>query len=144
MVFALYVNIVLGYFMASIQSPDFSLSDYRWENRIILLFHSNGNSQYKKQTDELLNDKPGLSDRNLLIFSIDQTSKITELTTSKKFESKPGLRSDFNIPQNEFYVILIGKDGSVKYRDNSPIERKKLYAIIDAMPMRQAEMRRKN
>ncbi len=45
-------------------------------------------------------------------------------------------------PSGVFTFILIGKDGGEKYRSRDPVTLKTLYAIIDAMPMRQDEMRR--
>ena len=43
-----------------------------------------------------------------------------------------------------FSVVLIGKDAQEKLRRTSPLAPNELFAIVDAMPMRQAEMRNKN
>ena len=42
----------------------------------------------------------------------------------------------------EFSVILIGKDGGEKLRRKSLLTTRELFAIVDAMPMRRAEMER--
>ena len=42
-----------------------------------------------------------------------------------------------------FTFILIGKDGGKKIRSHEPVNLEKLYQIIDAMPMRQAEMKQR-
>ncbi len=131
-------------FMSHHNLPELRLNNYKWENRIILIFSDADNPQYRKQADKLLNDKPGLIDRDLLVFHIDKKSPIKELLHSNEFDPDSNLRSRFDVPDSDFYVLLIGKDGGVKYRDDSPLAREKLYSIIDAMPMRQAEMRRKN
>jgi len=136
--------LMLSSFMGCHISPELNLSDYKWENRIILLFSDNENPEYRQQVDKLLDDKPGLFDRDILIFHIDKKSSIKELLHSNEFDPDSNLRSQFNVPESDFCVLLIGKDGGVKYRDHSPLASEKLYAIIDAMPMRQAEMRRKN
>ena len=39
-----------------------------------------------------------------------------------------------------FRVRLVGKDGGVKLDQATPIEVTTLFALIDAMPMRRAEM----
>ena len=39
-------------------------------------------------------------------------------------------------------MVLVGKDGRVKRRRDEPMPPEELWAIIDAMPMRQDEMRR--
>jgi hypothetical protein len=38
-------------------------------------------------------------------------------------------------------VILVGKDGAEKQRSQTPIDLAMLFRTIDAMPMRQQEMR---
>lgn len=40
-----------------------------------------------------------------------------------------------------FSVVLIGKDGGEKLRRATPLEPAELFALVDAMPMRRAEMR---
>jgi len=40
-----------------------------------------------------------------------------------------------------FSVILIGKDGGEKLRRHTPLSTAELFAVVDAMPMRRAEMR---
>jgi hypothetical protein len=40
-----------------------------------------------------------------------------------------------------FSVVLIGKDGGEKLRQGTPLAPAELFALVDAMPMRQAEMR---
>lgn len=40
-----------------------------------------------------------------------------------------------------FSVVLIGKDGGEKLRRTTPLAPADLFALVDAMPMRQAEMR---
>jgi hypothetical protein len=39
-----------------------------------------------------------------------------------------------------FEVLLIGKDGGVKLRQQEPVGTDVLFAVIDAMPMRRQEM----
>ena len=46
------------------------------------------------------------------------------------------------LPQaSDFQAVLIGKDGGVKARWAEPVSLNALYELIDAMPMRQREMR---
>lgn len=52
-------------------------------------------------------------------------------------------RRKFHIAPGDFVVILIGKDGGAKLRSTKPIPMSKLEETIDAMPMRQEEMRAK-
>lgn len=45
--------------------------------------------------------------------------------------------------QTEFTVILLGKDGGEKLRTQNLLTTNKLFALIDAMPMRRQEMQKK-
>ncbi len=42
----------------------------------------------------------------------------------------------------EFEVLLVGKDGGVKLRREQPVAAAEITALVDTMPMRQAEMKR--
>ncbi len=52
------------------------------------------------------------------------------------------LRDKFGVGDAPFAVVLVGKDGTVKFKSNLPISAGKVFATIDAMPMRQEEMKR--
>jgi hypothetical protein len=50
-------------------------------------------------------------------------------------------RRRFRIGQNDFTVILLGKDGGEKLRSDTPVTMETLIKLIDSMPMRQKEVR---
>ena len=52
------------------------------------------------------------------------------------------VRRRFKIAPADFAVILIGKDGGEKLRSHKPFTMHELAETIDAMPMRQDELRR--
>ena len=47
------------------------------------------------------------------------------------------------LPGETFTILLVGKDGGEKKRWTAPVSVKEIFALIDAMPMRMAEMREK-
>lgn len=53
-------------------------------------------------------------------------------------------RRRFHVAPGDFAVILIGKDGGSKLRSAKPLSLDKLSETIDAMPMRQDEIRDKS
>ena len=53
------------------------------------------------------------------------------------------LRQRFAVPPGEFRAILIGKDGGDKLTSREPIGADRLFAEIDAMPMRRNEVQRR-
>jgi len=85
--------------------------------------------EFTTQLTWLAKDSAGLMDRDIVI---------------EKFEATDAAAKKYNVNPKEFTVLLIGKDGSTKYRDNRPIEIKDLFALIDSMPMRKNEMKRKS
>jgi hypothetical protein len=119
-----------------------NLESYAWKNRIVLLFSdSDSNPDLEVQIREFLSDKEGLEQRDLKIFKISHGESAIDLLTQDTLRMKHNLRSKYKVDDAGFYVVLIGKDGSVKFRDSNFASKEKLFAIIDAMPMRKAEMR---
>jgi hypothetical protein len=53
------------------------------------------------------------------------------------------LRIQLGCGNEPFQAVLVGKDGGAKLRATKPITALELMATIDAMPMRQDEMRRR-
>jgi bifunctional DNA-binding transcriptional regulator/antitoxin component of YhaV-PrlF toxin-antitoxin module len=58
-------------------------------------------------------------------------------------QTSQSLRKKFNIPRGEFAIILVGKDGGIKLNRAEHSQLNDIFALIDAMPMRQEEMRQK-
>lgn len=46
----------------------------------------------------------------------------------------------YAVDEKQFRVILVGKDSAVKLDRDRPVSAEELFALIDAMPMRQYEM----
>lgn len=102
------------------------LSDFRWENRIVLIFGDDQQAISKqKETFDAKNN--GFEERDLKVFINPETKEMQKLRNETGFE-----------------VILIGKDGGVKKRKTELMTTEELFGIIDSMPMRRSEMRRKN
>jgi len=89
----------------------------------------------------LTGSEEGFSERDLLRGDLLETG-----TGSFGGEPAPSgqvsaVRKRFQIEAGHFTAILVGKDGTVKHRTNTPVTPENLYALIDAMPMRRREMR---
>lgn len=52
------------------------------------------------------------------------------------------IRERFQVPENQFMVLLLGEDGGIKLRSTTPVSINRLNILIDAMPDRKVEMRR--
>ena len=53
------------------------------------------------------------------------------------------LRERFDVAQGEEVVILVGKDGGEKLRTTPVMSLERIFGLVDTMPMRRAEMRRR-
>ena len=123
-------------------STEINLNEYRWENRLLLIFDEHASGElFQDQEAALLSDIAGLIDRDLKVFLIRPNQQVLDLIQQTSHKIKEDLYAGYKIPNRQFTVILIGKDGTVKLKEQTPITNQKLFAIIDAMPMRQAEMK---
>jgi len=122
---------------------DTGLDQYKWKNRIILLTSSSASDIKLVQQLGLLSGKDqALVERDLILIQL--LSKSPSLIEGEILsqQSAEKIRSQFEISKEEFEILLIGKDGTVKLRSDKPVSSEDLFALIDSMPMRKREMRR--
>lgn len=104
------------------------LSLYRWRQRLIVIFAPSPHDQrYIAARETMLGQKAGLVERDIVVL-VDASP-----------DAGGGLRAQLGV--DGFRMLLIGKDGGVKIDRAAPIPAEVLFATIDAMPMRQREMR---
>ena len=114
-------------FLLLISSIFFQMDTAPFANHRMVLVFGNNTILVQRQLAAFQKDSIGLAERHLIVKQV-----------------KPGeyLYKSYQIKLDEpFTVILIGKDGGEKYRSNSILDVDRLFAMVDAMPMRQAEMR---
>ena len=125
----IFSGILLLSFMAimiPIEIQGIGLNQYLWKNRIILTFAKDEDhpdliklkAEMKENNCEILN-------RDLLHFHFSNDGKIGNHTTTN---------------DQSFRILLIGKDGGIKYESNRSVSLIHLLELIDSMPMRQDEM----
>ncbi|MEP0865496.1 DUF4174 domain-containing protein [Funiculus sociatus GB2-A5] len=132
--------------VASAQPPKpmFNLGSYQWKNRLLLVFAPTESSpNYQQQMQLLQRQAAGLNDRDLLVIELfkEGESRIENQIIDESTAAQ--LRNRFNITSEEFSVILVGKDGTQKRRDKSPVTPDIIFKQIDAMPMRRQEMQQR-
>jgi hypothetical protein len=87
--------------------------------------------------------KEEVLDRDLVVFEILETGPSFINTAQIDPHMAEAIRKKFDAPPGLFTVILVGKDGGVKLRQSPEVKLKDIFALIDAMSMRQQEMRQK-
>lgn len=118
-----------------------NLQSYQWKNRLLVVSAASENtSEYQQQMQLFSGQTAEFADRDLLVIELfsNGTSRINGNTIEPEDVSQ--IKQQFNIG-NEFSVILVGKDGTAKRRETTPVKPTAIFQQIDAMPMRQQEMR---
>ncbi len=107
------------------------LKKYRWNNRIVLLFANSPDNDFLIRQEKILEkEAEGMKDRDLLVIRILPESEKQLQELRGKYKTR-----------DSFTFVLIGKDGGEKKTSYSPVQTDELFALIDSMPMRKAEMR---
>jgi hypothetical protein len=125
----------------------FDLNTYQWKNRLLLVFAPSENSPaYHRQMQLFQGQQAGFKERDLLLVELltESTSRAYGQTLDDaraRSQSVREARSRFHVAPQDFQVILVGKDGTAKRRESNPIQPEVIFNEIDAMPMRQREMR---
>ncbi len=117
--------------------------------RPVLVFGaSDEDARYKAQMRALGQAADALVERQMLLVPVlaegpeagipDRAPSVT-LTPSEQ----AALRKRFGVGTGEFRVVLLGKDGGEKFASAEPVSSENLVGMVDAMPMRREETRRK-
>lgn len=118
------------------------LAKHQWKDRLILIFSSKAdNIQAVEQVDRFKDERAAVKDRDLLLYRI--TPEMVYGPEDRSELTSEWFYKYYKVGKDEFNVILIGKDGGEKLRSEAFIPPEKIFDLIDSMPMRQAEMKRK-
>lgn len=120
-----------------------SLENFKWKNRLLIIYFNSENlSQHKNQIATINQATEEYEERDLKVIILqNQKAEIWDSEKSNQLEYSEIIQK-LNIDSSESYQnLLIGKDGGVKLRSDTPIANEKIFKTIDAMPMRQREMR---
>lgn len=119
------------------------LQPYHWENRILLIFSpSDDFPAYLEQNQIFEDNQPAIKERDLVIFKVMNQKGMAPGSKALSQQEVKSLREHLGI-EEKFVTVLIGKDGTVKRKYEKVVKMETINAIIDAMPMRQREMRSK-
>lgn len=124
-----------------------NLKKHQWKNRILLVQgFSEDAKTYQDQIDEFSHSIEQLAERKLVLYEVQANQyKMTNYQDSdqdtKWITDKEPLKNILG-EADVFKVILMGLDGRAKLEKKEVLTQKELFAIIDSMPMRAAEMER--
>ena len=108
------------------------LEQYLWRSRVLVVFAPRGDDPALLRQRAILADAgPAAGERDLVLVEVIGTGMGTA-----------DLRRRFNTGPDRFRAVLVGKDGGAKLSEAAPIGADRLFAVVDAMPMRRQEMGR--
>jgi hypothetical protein len=117
------------------------LKQFQWKHRLLLIFAMDENDPpFKKLQDEIIAQKAEVENRDLLVFEFFERGLSRMNTTPLDSVEVHSIRKHYKIPQSAFKVILIGKDGGVKLKQDDTVSLEVIFERIDAMPMRKNEI----
>jgi hypothetical protein len=119
------------------------LKKHQWESRVLLIFTDDKNADdFKNQIKILSENKKGLKERKLFVYQFTKNEFTTNF--NEVWSSSNSLYKKFVNNKDRFKVILLGLDGGIKLEQDRILSPEKLFTIIDGMPMRRNELKRKN
>ncbi|TMM56115.1 DUF4174 domain-containing protein [Maribacter algarum] len=131
--------LVLLFFMSSSKVLSQDLDSYQWKNRVILLKDTDLNSDWlQAQLKRLKSNAQQLLEREVVLFLVNNKGVYDGMLTKTELQAdsiitKYGL-SDFE------GLVLIGKDGTTKLKEEFIVHTSEIIELIDSMPMRKTEM----
>ena len=118
-----------------------NLDEYQWQMRLLLVFSPSENTDLLRQQVDLFSEqKVENKERDLIIFQIYPDGGLIQNTRNLTKWQAQKLFHQFRLPQDQFHLLLIGKDGGEKFRSPKVTNMKTIYELIDQMPMRRSEM----
>ncbi|MEM7676227.1 MAG: CIA30 family protein [Myxococcota bacterium] len=122
-----------------------SLARYQWRHRVLIVSAPSARDMgFAKTLREIKATSQAFAERDMVLVTLvdDAVSAAGDVALSK--EEVACLRAEASISADTFAVRLVGKDGEVKRTSDSTVRLGEIYQQIDAMPMRQAEARRRS
>ena len=118
------------------------LLEHRWDNRLLIIFAKDRSDPNARSIRERLGESScELADRELIIGWFLEKSQSSLGEREIDYQESATIRSRLKIKSGDFSVVLVGKDGGLKaYYEEAP-NLQAVFALIDDMPMRQAEQR---
>ena len=108
-----------------------SLSNYLWENRLLIISLEKGNIEIKNFTEEFIQkNQCEFDDRNLKVIFFENYK-------NSNYQSPSYITGNFGF-------WLVGYDGGVKLFSKDASILKNIFSTIDSMPMRKDEMSSKS
>ncbi len=126
-------------------TPNSLLESHLWEDRVVMLFaEDETNDDYIQQREALKDAQSALQERDIVVYDIVRYSHAKQDNAILPHVSATTFFDAFKneTDNSDFTLLLIGKDGEIKRTEHDYTAPNSLFSQIDAMPMRQREMKK--
>lgn len=122
----------------------FSMAAFHGTRRPLLLFaEDEGDARLQRQLAEVEAARDPFVERDMILIVVLGTGSSRVEGRTLTNDDADHLRASYGVEKGSFALRLVGKDGGVKRRSDDVVPMDVLCDLIDAMPMRQEEMRRR-
>lgn len=127
------------FLLGSLQGQAQDLDVYQWKNRVIILKDASLDSDWlQAQLKRLKSNAKELLEREVVLFLVNDEGVYDGMLT------QTGLQADSIITKyglSDFEgLVLIGKDGTTKLKEEFIVHTSDIIELIDSMPMRTREI----
>lgn len=130
----------LGSVSAYSANAPFSLEQYQWKNRVLVISApTEGDRNFEKQKEAVALTQTEFADRDMALVTLVDDAVSTAGNRELSGGEIAAVRAAVGIHEGAFALRLVGKDGSVKLAADQATPMAKVYALVDTMPMRQRE-----
>lgn len=127
--------ILIGITVATVSFSSIIKYQQQLRDRVLIVFAPDHSSQlYKQQLKVLKNNHEGMIERDIVFYSIFDLSGIDPEKNPLSESKVDSIRRVHQVPNADFTVLLIGKDGTEKMRSHKVVSAQELFALVDAMP----------
>ena len=119
-----------------------NLERYQSKMRPLLIFSpAEDNVAYGVQARRIDAERDGFRDREMVLFEIVAGGESRGAGEPLDAVTVDVIRKKFGVGEEEFAVVLVGKDGTEKRRWSIPVEMNEVFALIDSMAIRKEEIK---
>lgn len=136
-----FASVTIGCSQMDVQQM---IERYMWKKRVVFIFSpQQDHPEFIQMRKDFFRASESLKEREVVVWQlVAETSINIDNERKPQLPTRPFYRY-FNVDEDAFAVIVIGKDGNEKYRSNLPLTVPELEKLIDAMPMRKREKKQK-
>ena len=117
--------------------------EHLWRERVLVVFTPEvTDSRYRAQLAINAKAVDILAERDFVIWEVVGSAYVRLNGAVQPQRYTGAFREHFSVAPDAFTVIILGKDGEEKLREGAAVSAETMASLIDAMPMRQREMKR--